>query len=59
MVKEKEGVITGIRESFLLRNIFEKDIPLAAEVARRYGLDLRTTEQFASAGQRLVKAKAS
>lgn len=41
------------------RNIFDKDIPLAAELARKYGLDLPITEQLAAAGKRLLKEKAS
>lgn len=41
------------------RNIFDKDIPLAAELAHVYGLDLPITEQLAVAGQRLLKEKAS
>jgi 3-hydroxyisobutyrate dehydrogenase len=38
------------------QNIFDKDIPLAAEVARQLGLDLPVTEQLSAAAQRLVKA---
>ncbi|MBI4490870.1 MAG: hypothetical protein HY694_17435, partial [Deltaproteobacteria bacterium] len=37
------------------RNIFDKDIPLAAELARKYGLDLPITEQLAAAGKRLLR----
>lgn len=40
-------------------NIFEKDIPLAAALARQYGLDLPITEQLAASGQRIATAKAS
>jgi len=40
-------------------NIFDKDIPLAAEVGKKYGLDIPITDQLAAAGKRLVKAKAS
>lgn len=38
------------------QNIFEKDIPLAAQVGRQLGLDLPITEQLSATGQRLVKA---
>lgn len=41
------------------RNIFDKDIPLAAELAHNYSLDLPVTEQLAVAGRRLLKEKAS
>ena len=40
-------------------NIFEKDIPLASELARQYGLNLPITEQLVDAATRLVKAKSS
>ncbi|MCZ6624506.1 MAG: NAD(P)-binding domain-containing protein [Deltaproteobacteria bacterium] len=40
-------------------NVFEKDIPLAAELGKKFGLDIPITEQLAAAGQRLVRAKAS
>ncbi|MFQ5930716.1 MAG: NAD(P)-dependent oxidoreductase [Acidobacteriota bacterium] len=35
-------------------NIFQKDLPLAAELGRQYGLDLPITEQLVAAGQRLL-----
>jgi 3-hydroxyisobutyrate dehydrogenase len=38
------------------QNIFDKDVPLAAEVGRRLGLELPITEQLSAAGQRLVAA---
>lgn len=41
------------------KNIFDKDIPLAAELARKYGLNLPITDHLAAAGQRLLKEKAS
>lgn len=40
-------------------NIFEKDMPLAAELARQYGLSLPVTEQLVAAGKRLLGAKSS
>ena len=40
-------------------NIFDKDIPLAAELGRQYGLDLPITEQLAAAGKRLLKKRQS
>ena len=39
------------------QNIYDKDIPLAAEVGRQFGLDIPITEQLAAAGRRLVAAK--
>ena len=38
-------------------NIFQKDLPLAAELGRRYGLDLPITEQLEAAGRRLLETK--
>ena len=38
-------------------NIFEKDIPLAAEMARGYGLRLPITEQLAAVARQLVEAE--
>jgi 3-hydroxyisobutyrate dehydrogenase-like beta-hydroxyacid dehydrogenase len=38
-------------------NIFDKDIPLAAELARKYGRNLPVTEQLAAAGRRLLREK--
>jgi len=38
------------------RNVMAKDIPLAAELARLFGLDLPIIEQLAAAGLRLVAA---
>lgn len=38
-------------------NIFDKDIPLAAELGRQYGLDLLITDQLAAAGKRLLTKK--
>ena len=40
-------------------NIFEKDIPLAAELARGYGLRLPITEQLAAVARQLVEAESS
>jgi 3-hydroxyisobutyrate dehydrogenase-like beta-hydroxyacid dehydrogenase len=37
------------------RNVFDKDIPLAGELARQSGLDLPIIEQLAAAAKRLVK----
>jgi 3-hydroxyisobutyrate dehydrogenase len=41
------------------RNVMNKDIPLAAELARRYGLDLPITQELAKAAARVVKANVS
>lgn len=38
-------------------NIFQKDLPLAAELGRRYGLDLPITQQLEAAGRRLLGEK--
>lgn len=38
------------------RNVMSKDIPLAAELARLYGLDTPITEQLGKAAARIVKA---
>ena len=38
------------------RNVLNKDIPLAAELARHYGLNLPLTEQLDLAAQKVVKA---
>jgi len=38
-------------------NVLQKDIPLAANLGRKLGLDLPITEQLAAVGQRLAKAK--
>lgn len=39
------------------QNLYDKDIPLAAEVGRQFGLDIPITEQLAAAGRRLVGSK--
>jgi 3-hydroxyisobutyrate dehydrogenase len=39
------------------RNVFDKDVPLAGELARQSGLDLPIIEQLAAAAKRLVKQK--
>lgn len=39
------------------RNVFDKDVPLAGELARRSGLDLPIIEQLAAAAKRLVREK--
>ena len=39
------------------RNIFDKDIPLAAELARQCGLHVPITEQLVAAAQRIVRGK--
>jgi 3-hydroxyisobutyrate dehydrogenase len=39
------------------RNVFDKDVPLAGELARQSGLDLPIIEQLAAAAKRLVKEK--
>jgi 3-hydroxyisobutyrate dehydrogenase-like beta-hydroxyacid dehydrogenase len=41
------------------RNVMNKDIPLAAELARLYGLDLPITQELANAAARIVKANES
>lgn len=41
------------------RNVMNKDIPLAAELARLYGLDVPITEQLGRAAARVVKANES
>ncbi len=41
------------------RNIFGKDLPLAAELARQYGIDIPITEQLLAAGNRLLGVKGS
>ena len=41
------------------RNIFGKDIPLAAELGRQLGLNLPITDQLAAAGLRILSAKPS
>lgn len=38
------------------RNVLNKDVPLVAELARRYGLNVPITEQLAAAADRVVKA---
>ena len=38
------------------RNVMNKDIPLAAELARLYGLDVPITQELAKAAARVVKA---
>ncbi len=39
------------------RNLYDKDIPLAAELGRRLGVDIPITEQLAAAGLRLIASK--
>ncbi len=39
------------------RNLFGKDIPLAAELGRIYGLDLPVTEQLGAVSQRIVERR--
>jgi 3-hydroxyisobutyrate dehydrogenase len=41
------------------RNVMSKDIPLAAELAHRYGLDVPITRELAKAAARVVKHNAS
>jgi len=41
------------------RNVMNKDIPLAAELARQYGLDLPITQELGKAAARVVKANES
>lgn len=41
------------------RNIFQKDLPLAVELARQSGLNLPIIERIVAAGRRLVEAQAS
>ncbi|MFQ5683447.1 MAG: NAD-binding protein [Candidatus Binatia bacterium] len=48
------GVNPTLRAS---QNIYQKDIPLAAEVGRELGLELPITEQLALAGRRWVPSK--
>jgi 3-hydroxyisobutyrate dehydrogenase len=38
-------------------NIYDKDIPLAAEVGRQLGVDIPITEQLSAAGQGLVASQ--
>jgi len=38
------------------RNVTNKDIPLAAELARLYGLDVPITEELAKSAARVVEA---
>ena len=38
-------------------NIFNKDIPLAGELAREFGVDVPVTDQLVAAGKRLLDAK--
>ena len=39
------------------QNIYDKDIPLAAEVGRQLGVEIPVTEQLAAAGRRLVASQ--
>lgn len=39
------------------QNVFQKDIPLAADLARDYGLSLGITERLAATGLRIVEAQ--
>lgn len=39
------------------RNLYDKDIPLAAELGRRLRVDIPVTEQLAAAGLRLIAAR--
>ncbi|MBI4527293.1 MAG: NAD(P)-dependent oxidoreductase [Deltaproteobacteria bacterium] len=39
------------------QNLYDKDVPLAAEVGRQFGLDIPITEQLAAAGLRLVGSR--
>lgn len=39
------------------QNLYDKDVPLAAEVGRQFGLDIPITEQLAAAGLRLIASK--
>jgi 3-hydroxyisobutyrate dehydrogenase-like beta-hydroxyacid dehydrogenase len=41
------------------QNILQKDIPLAADLARDYGLSLGIVEQLAATGLRIVQAQKS
>lgn len=36
------------------KNIYDKDLPLAADLARQYGMDLPITERLVEAGRRLL-----
>jgi len=38
-------------------NIYDKDMPLAAELAREFGVEIPITEQLVAAGLRLLEAK--
>jgi 3-hydroxyisobutyrate dehydrogenase-like beta-hydroxyacid dehydrogenase len=42
-----------------LNNVFEKDVPLAAQLARQYGLKLPVTQALAAEAARLVEAQSS
>ena len=48
------GAIPTLRAS---RNVYDKDIPLAVEVGRQFGLDMPITEQLAAAGLRLIASR--
>lgn len=39
------------------QNLYDKDIPLAAEVGKRLGVDIPITEQLAATGLRLIASK--
>ncbi len=39
------------------QNVYEKDVPLAAEVGRQLGVDIPITEQLATSGLRLIGAR--
>jgi hypothetical protein len=38
-------------------NLFDKDMPLAAQVGRESGVEIPITEQLVAAGLRLMEAK--
>jgi hypothetical protein len=38
-------------------NLYDKDVPLAAEVGKKLGVDIPITEQLAATGKRLAAAK--
>jgi 3-hydroxyisobutyrate dehydrogenase-like beta-hydroxyacid dehydrogenase len=38
-------------------NLYDKDVPLAAEVGRSFGVDIPVTEQLAALGRQLIDAK--
>ena len=55
--QERFDLSGGSPKMHVGHNLYDKDIPLAAEVARQFGLDVPITQQLAAEGQRLVASK--